>query len=367
MIGVFGTLVLCLLQTQPSPQVEEKLLPLQDILSNRENQDYQRKPRYRSRMKLFGKVFQRQSKRLQVQIKELQINEALETLHSLRSLSQHTLEQQPQREKDLRANDVKKLEINLRKLLENLEELKRAVPVEYRTHFDRCIEEVEELRNQLLTQLFGQTQHFFASPLAGAAGPVQALSALASRPPANSGLMRSYQSGDRFTDKEYSDIQLAQKIVRRVEVFLKIAERRLEEIDLRMNPGKSKKAKETKKDKKRKEKEKKEKEKKDQEKREDSLEFYTYWDMVRAYDRAIEGIMINIDEKATHQLARPQEIRKALKKFCKKLQVFVPQLEPLRKAALQKQDVDLLAEIKQAHETSSLAEKGCLVGLGKKK
>ncbi len=99
---------------------------------------------------------------------------------------------------------------------------------------------------------------------------------------------------------------------------------------------------------------------------EDSLEFYTYWDMVRAYDRAIEGIMINIDEKATHQLARPQKIRKALKKFCKKLQVFVPQLEPLRKAALQKQDVDLLAEIKQAHETSSLAEKGCLEGHGRK-
>ena len=362
MIGVYGSLLLCLLQTQPDPESQQKLLPLQDILSNRENLDYRRKPQYRPRMKLFGKAFHRQSKLLQAQIKNLQINEALETLHSLISLSHYTLDQKPQREKDLRSNDVKKLEINLRKLLENLEELKRAVPVEYRTHFDRCIEKMEELRNQLLTQLFGQTQHFFASPLAGALAPVHALSAPSFPHPASAGLVRSYQSGDRFTDKEYSKIQLAQKIVRRVEVFLEIAERRLEEIDLRMNPGKSKKAKETKKDKKRKE-----KEKKEQEDTEDSLEFYAYWDMVRAYHRAIDGIMINIDEKAIHKLARPKEIRKALKKLCKQLPEFIPQLEPIRKVALEKEDEDLLAEIKQAQETSSMAEKGCLVGLGGKK
>ena len=360
MIGVYGSLLLCLLQTQPEPASQEKLLPLQDILSNREIQDYRKKPQYRSRMKLFGKAFNRLSKLLEGQIKILKIDAALETLHSLRSLSDHTLKQKPQREKDLRSNQVKRLEINLRKLLENLEELKRSVPIEYRTHFDRCIEKMEELRNQLLTQLFGQTQHFSAPPPAGVPDPVQALSALSPPHLVSAGLMRSYQSGDRFTDKEYSKIQLAQKIVRRVEVFLEIAARRLEEIDLRLNSGKSKKAKETnkKKDKKRK--------KKEQEEVEDSLEFYTYWDMLRAYDRAIEGIMINIDEKETHKLAKPSEIRKALKKFCKKLPEFIPQLEPLRKVALEKQDEDLLAEIKQARETSSLAEKGCLVGLGVK-
>ena len=360
MIGVYVSLLLCLLQTQPGPEGHEKL-PLQDILSNRENQDYQRKPQYRSRMKLFGKTFQRQSKLLQGQIKKLQINEGLETLHSLSSLSEHTLDEKPQREKDLRSNDVKKLEIILRKLLDNLGELKRAVPFEYRTHFDRCIEKIEELRNQFLTQLFGQTQHLFATPLAGTSVPAQALSALSSPPSLSLGRMWSYQSGDGFTDKEYLKIQMGQEIVRRVEVFLEIAERRLKEIDLRMNPDKPKEVKDTKKEKKQKE-----KKKNDDEDVEDSLEFYTYWDMVRAYHRAIEGIMVNIDEKEIHKLARPKEIRKALKKLCKKLPEFIPKLDPIQKAALEKQDEDLLAEIKQAQETSSLAEKGCLVALGGK-
>ncbi len=357
MIGIYGSLLLCLLQTQPGPESQEKLLPLQDILSNQELQDYRRKPQFHSRMKLFRKAFNRQSKLLQGQIKALKIDAALETLRSLRSLSDHTLDQKPQKEKDLRSNHVKRLEIDLRKLLENLEELKRSVPFEHRTHFDRCIEKIEALRNQLLTQLFGQTQRLIKPPLAGVLSPVRAFSALSPPLSVSAGLMRSYQSGDRFTDQEYRKIQLAQKIVRRVEVFLEIAARRLEEIDLRMNPGKSKEVKET--DKKKDKKRKKEK-KKEQEEVEDSLEFYTYWDMVRAYDRAIEGIMINIDEKATHKLAGPKEIRKALKKFCKQLTEFLPQLEPIQKVAHEKQDEDLLAEIKQARETSSLAEKGCV-------
>ena len=362
MIGVHGLLLVCLLQTQPGPESQEKLLPLQDILSSREIHDYKRKPEYRSRVKLFGKAFNRQTKLLQGQIKTLKIDAALETLHSLRSLSDHTLAQKTEREKDLRSNQVKRLEINLRKLLETLEELKRSVPFEYRTHFDQCIEKMEELRNRLLTQLFGQTQRFSAPPPTGVPGPVRALSAFP-HPPTSAGLVPSYQSGDRFTDREYVKIQLAQEIARRVGVFLEIAARRLEEIDLKMNPDKSKNIKEEdKKDKKRK------KEKHlEQEKLEDSLEFYTYWDMLRAYDRAIEGIMINIDEKAIHKLARPREIRKAMKKLCNKLPEFIPQLEPIQKLALEKQDEDLLAEIKQAQETSSLAQKGCLVGLGKKK
>lgn len=358
MIGVYGSLLLCLLQTQPGPERHENPLPLQDILSNREIQDYQSKPQYRSRMKLFGKAFNRHSKLLQGQIETLKIDAALKTLQSLRALSDHTLGEKPQRKKDLRSNQVKRLEIVLRKLLESLEELKRSVPFEYRTHFDRCIEKMEELRNQLLTQLFGQTQRFIAPPVAGVPGPVQALSTLSSPPSMSARLMGSYQAGDRFTDKEYQKIQLAQEIVRRVQVFLKIASRRLEEIDRRLNPGKDLKAKESnkKKDKKRKK-----KKKKEQEEAEDSLEFYTYWDMLRAYDRAIHGIMINIDEKAIHKLSRPAETRKAMKKLCKKLPEFIPKLEPIRKLALEKQDEDLLAEIKQAQETSSLAEKGCLV------
>ncbi len=363
MIGVHRLLLVCLLQTQPGPESQEKLLPLQDILSSREIQDYKKKPQYRSRVKLFRKVFNRQAKLLQGQIKTLKIDAALETLHSLRSLSDHALAQKPERKKDLRSNQVKRLEIDLRKLLENLEELRRSVPFEYRTHFDRCIEKMEELRNRLLTQLFGQTQRFLVPPPTGVPGQVRALSAFP-HPPTSAGLVASYQSGDRFTDREYVKIQFAQEIVRRVGVFLEIAARRLEEIDLRMNPDKSKNVKEA--DKKKDKKRKKEKHQ-EQEEVEDSLEFYTYWDMLRAYDRAIEGIMINIDEKAIHKLARPREIRKAMKKLCNKLPEFIPQLEPIQKLALEKQDEDLLAEIKQAQETSSLAQKGCLVGLGKKK
>ena len=351
-------LFLLLFQGQPSAeQPQETLLPLKKVLSGREHKDYQRKPQYRDRMKVFRKAFIRQSRLLQGQINKHQIESALETLENLRSLTRHSMEERSRRVKDRRSNDVKKLEITLRKLLETLEDLKRSVPFEYHVHFNRCIQNMEELRNRLLTQLFNQTQKLEPTSEPTVTGPVQAHSGLSTAPATSVTLMWAHQLGDGFTDREYSKIQLAQELTRRVDVFLEIAKRRLEEIKKRINPEEAgKKTKDT--DKK--------KEKNAQDSEDDSLEFHTYWDMVRSYDRAVEGIMINIDEKDTHKLAGQKDIRKALKKFCKQLKNFVPQFDPIGKLALEQQDEDLIAEVKQAKQTSSTAQKGCLAGLGPK-
>ena len=123
------------------------------------------------------------------------------------------------------------------------------------------------------------------------------------------------QSRDRFTDEEYEKLQLQQELEKRVEVFLGIAEARLKEIQKRMKGGE-----------------------REEEEEENPLEFHTYWDMVHAYWRAIDGIMINIDEKAIYKTASEKDIRKSLEKLNKKIQEFIPQLEPIKQLAIERKD-----------------------------
>jgi len=149
-----------------------------------------------------------------------------------------------------------------------------------------------------------------------------------------------WQSRDRFTDEEYGKLQLHQELEKRVEVFLEIAEARLEEIQKRMKGGEW------------------------EEEEENPLEFHTYWDMVHAYRRAIDGIMINIDEKAIHKTASEEDIRKSLEKLNKKIQEFIPQLEPIKQLAIDQKDEALYRELEEAQEISVVAQKGSLYGLG---
>lgn len=316
--------------------------PLKDLLTERELREYQRKPRYRDRIDLFRKVFDRRVDLLQRYIQRDQLDETADLLQKISALSHYAGEQSSnaKNDKDLRSSEVKKLEIRLRKLIETINDLQTTVPFEYAERFENTIRTLEQLRRTLLEQLLGDALVGIRTSGETSKGDPASLSlhpggfSLAS-PPAR------LQSRDRFTEEEFEKLQLHQELEKRVEVFLEIAEARLEEIQRRMKGGEW-----------------------EEEEEENPLEFYTYWDMVHAYRRAIDGILINIDEKAIYKTASEKDIRKSLEKLNKQIQVFIPQLEPIKQLAIDRKDEALYRELEEAQEISVVAQKGSLLGLG---
>ena len=330
---------------QPLPAAGTHDPSLRDLLTHSEFQKYQKDLRYKKRIDLFRKAFKSRGEMLRRSVQLSQQEAVVELLQQLRALCRHVADESSRaRQQDLRSKQVKKLEISLRKLIETLEDLKSASPFEYQDEFDSTSQTLEKLRKTLLKQLFGD---LLALGSAGRAGRMEG--AAASRGSwshhsavpsavAQSGRQR-LPSGDRFTDKEYGQIQLNQELDKRVGVFLDIAASRLQEIQRRM--------------------------KGEEWSKEDAnpLEFYTYWDMVHAYRRALDSLMINIDEKATYKSASKREVRKSLKKLSKKIEQFIPQLEPIKRFAKDSRDKDLYREVVKAQETSVVARKGSQYGL----
>lgn len=316
--------------------------PLKDLLTERELREYQRKPKYRDRIDLFREVFDRRVDLLQRYIQRDQLDETADLLQKISALSHYAGEQSSnaKKDKDLRSSEVKKLEIRLRKLIETINDLQTTVPFEYAEGFENTIRTLEQLRKTLLEQLLGDALVGIRTSGETSKGDPASLSlhpggfSLAS-PPAR------LQSRDRFTEEEFEKLQLHQELEKRVEVFLEIAEARLEEIQRRMKGGEW-----------------------EEEEEENPLEFYTYWDMVHAYRRAIDGILINIDEKAIYKTASEKDIRKSLEKLNKQIQVFIPQLEPIKQLAIDRKDEALYRELEEAQEISVVAQKGSLLGLG---
>jgi len=338
---LFPTLILLAPLVGPLHLAQGVDPPLTDLLTEREFSEYQRKPQYRDRIDLFREVFERRVDLLQRYIQRDQLDETADLLQKISSLSHYAGEQSSnvKKDKDLRSSEVKKLEIRLRKLIETINDLRTTVPFEYVEGFENTIRALEQLRKTLLEQLLGEA--LVGNRTSGEKGKGH-LASLAfhpggfslAPPPAR------LQSRDRFTEEEYEKLQLHQELEKRVEVFLEIAEARLEEIQRRMKGGEW------------------------EEEEENPLEFYTYWDMVHAYRRAIDGILINIDEKAIYKTASEKNIRKSLEKLNKKIQVFIPQLEPIKQLAIDRKDEPLYRELEEAQEISVVAQKGSLLGLG---
>ena len=326
------------LQTSPS---------LQDVLSDKEFRKYQTQSKFRDRMNLFGKVMARYEKTLRGHVKEAEIDGALKCLKQLRALGGHALQgaSQQTKKKDLRSKQVKKLEIHLRKFVESIDDLKFSVPFAYRKEFEATAESLEKLRNQLLMGIFGtalstsndaknnkgterikeiDANHLVLLPARGAS-PIP--------PP------QGHWSGDRFTEEEFTELQEKQELVERVEVFLEIADARLEEVQRRIQDEEK------------------------SEKEENPLEFYTYRDMIHAYERAIDGIMVNIDEKYRHRMAEEKDIQKALKKLNQKIVKFIPTLKVVEEFAIKRQDKALYEQVTKAKKTSESAEEGSRYGL----
>ena len=315
--------------------------PLTDLLTERELSEYQRKPRYRDRIDLFREVFDRRVDLLQRYIQRDQLDESADLLQEISALSHYAGEQSAnaKNDKDLRSSEVKKLEISLRKLIETLDDLRTTVPFEYADGFDNTIRTLEQLRKTLLEQLLGEALVGNRTSGEEGKGDLASLSLYPGGPSLAPPPAR-LQSRDRFTEEEFEKLQLHQELEKRVEVFLEIAEARLEEIHRRMKGGEW------------------------EEEEENPLEFHTYWDMVHAYRRAIDGILVNIDEKAIYKTASEKDIRKSLEKLNKQIQVFIPQLEPLKQLAIDRKDEALYREVEEAQEISVVAQKGSLLGLG---
>ena len=335
--------ILLLLAGAPNPgqQDQQVDLQLQDLLTDREFRDYRRKPRYKDRINLFKKAFDRDSKALERHVERNELGESAAMLLRIQALCHH-VEQESSRAnepKDLRSKQVKQLEIQLRRLAENIRDLQRAVPWEYLDRFEVTAQRVEKLRKLLLTHLLGEGLSVGSSE-SGGFGESSGSWGFAAIGRTPEPLARLMQTRDRFTDDEYTQIQLAQELTKRVEVFLEIARSRLGEIQRRADQVEW------------------------VEEEENPLEFHTYWDMVHAYRQAIDGIMINIDEKAIYKTASEEDIDKSLKELNKGINEFIPQLEPIKQLAIQLQDEALYKELLEAEETSITAQKGSLYGLG---
>ena len=142
-------------------------------------------------------------------------------------------------------------------------------------------------------------------------------------------------------------------------MFLKIAEDRLEALEERWTQltgqepvadGKKRK--------------KKKKKKKRNGEDEGPLAFHAHWELLHAYERAIDAIMINIDEKANQRRVSGKEIEKVLKRFCKNVLQFEPRLETMQELAVQLDDEDYQLTLEAAKKTTGIARKGCRLGLG---
>ena len=319
---------------------------LHELMSDRELERYNRKPKYQDRIDLFRKVFDDRTFQIEAHVDRSEMDKVTELLHHLDGLSHYAAREssQAQNKKSLRSRQVKKLEIRLRKLVETLDEMATTVPYEDQEQFAATSQSLERLRKSLLAQIFGHRTETWISDGQKKSSHGVGLSF---------GFRSSHtiilsantttatpQSADRFTESEFIRIQSNRELDKRVNVFLEIAHSRLDEIKRRVDRIEW------------------------EDKDPNPLEFYTYDDMVHAYEKAIEGIMINVDEKAINKLASEKDIRQSLEKLSHKLKEFIPQLVSIKELAVQLQDENLYTKVLQAEETSKIAQKGTVYGLG---
>ncbi len=323
----------------PLPEEKPQRPPLQNLLSPSEWNRHQRKCKYPDRMDLFRLILDRRVRLLERYLKQRHVDQAVELMAEVRSLVHYAIQEasQVKNPKDLRSREIKKLEILLRKLVETIGNLKRSVPFPFRAEFELTARKLEAFRNQLLIGIFGlplmprRTSH--SRPIDQVDEPT--FSFLLRKPLQQN----SRPFGDRFTEEEFVELQENQELTKRVQIFLTIAERRLSEIRRRMH-NKSWETTD-----------------------ENPLELHTYRDIMHAYERAIDGIMIKIDEKSLSSAAPEKRIRKALETLQKSIDEMLPQLSAIKNFAIETQDEELYQEVLKAENTSTIARKGTQFGL----
>lgn len=333
-----------------APSDDEERIPIDQILNPRRLRDYLRKTRYKDRIKVIREAVEDRADDLDDQIRDRNLAVVFRTLAEIRGLAATGLElsQADLDEKEQRDREVTRLEIQLRKLGEQLNSQSLSVPLENRAEFEKTSVLVEQLRNQLLRQLFGgalgdvRSSSEIREPFSALTMSFLAVSpahSLASASPGAQGAIRGLHDIDRFTEEEFDRVQTAQKLVKRVEVFLEIAESRLAEIERRRDEIEW------------------------DEKEPNPLEFYTFDDLLHAYHRAVDGIMINIDSQAESGRAELKDLKKGLELLNEKVPGFVERLKAMEDYIRERRDTEFYRKWDQALKTSDIARQGAEAGL----
>lgn len=320
---------------QEAPANDERI-PLEQLLTRSEMTAYQSRPRYPDRLRVLRSALERRTDRLKSEINDRNLAVIFRTLAEFRGLLASAMEisQAEVSEKELRHREVKRMEITLRRATDQLSQQKLDVPLEDRNQFEMTVEMADFLRNRLLRQLFGAALGQGDMPPGGSGF-------LSTAPPSGSAQGHGLWDRDRFTELEYSRIQLAQQLVKRVDAFLEIAESRLVELERRRDGA-------------------------EWEGKEDNpLEFYTLDDLAFAYSRAVDGIMVNIDAQVEARQVSERDVRRALRKLDGKIGEFIDRLGGLEAYVRDRRDPEFAKEWEEAARTSEIARKGAAYGLGK--
>jgi len=329
-------LLMVVFQVSGPAESSGPILPLEDVLSEKRLAKYQAATKYSKRIKVLREALESRTKQLPALIDQRNLATIYHGLGEMRTICSFAMDisVEETNEKERRNKEVKKLEIQLRKLGEILDDSKLEVPLENRAPFEQTKKEIEELREQLLRQLFGKALG------ASSSDSFQFTSAAVTSERPRPRIQRGLWDLDKFTEEEFSAIQEEQELPKRVKVLLEIAEARFEEIDRRRNGIEW------------------------EEEEPNPLEFHTYEDMLFAYTRALDATMSNIDEKAEMQTASEKDLRKALKELEKKVSDFITRLEGLEDLIRSQKDEALAEQYLEALKTSEIAHQGALYGLG---
>ncbi|HLV02523.1 MAG TPA: hypothetical protein VKZ59_14730, partial [Acidobacteriota bacterium] len=248
-LGLFLLLIGSVVAFPQDEEGEEKVetpfvsepMPLESLLGANQYHEYNRRNRYRDRIEILRKAFERKATILDAQARARRFDFVLEILRHLRDLAHYATELSLKEEdsNELRHREVKRLEIELRRLTDRIHDYSLLVPFDEREPFEETSARLEDLRNLLLRQIFGEvftplqgSRQWSAKetvvPVSFSPGPSTPSSfPTPYTPPPQRGLAGL----DRFTEEEFEKIQLAQELEKRVQVFLEIAESRLDEIE----------------------------------------------------------------------------------------------------------------------------------------
>ena len=294
---------------------------------------------YSEQMKIIRWTIQNTCTRLTVQVARNEQDEYFRRLEELKILGDEALDRSRQTtsEKMLTHKEVKSLEIEIRRTLNLLEDLKMEVHYEVRNHFYPAVDSLDRLRKHLFLQLFEAARSFeteLGSPALGFAGGRVLL-----RKPSALLPVQGLHSIDRFTEEEFRSIQISRTLDDRIEVILEIAESRLNEIERREGGAEW------------------------DEKDPNPLEFYTYEDLLHAYNRALEAAMHTIDDDFERGISRMDEIEDALDELNKSCREFEPRLKKMEDLIREIKSLELAMKLSQAQEFTSAALKGTETGL----
>ncbi len=294
---------------------------------------------YPDQLKILRNAIQNTCSRLKIQISRAEKEEYLKRLTELKILADEAIirSEEVTSEKMLRHKEVKRMEIFLRKEIDFLEDMKLEVPYNIRGHFQPPMDSLDQLRKILFLQLFESSRSFKTDIGSGAFNFDGGNAATAGT--ARSALQPGLHTIDRFTEEEFRSIQIARTLKKRLKAIFKIAESRLDEID-RRRTGEDWGEEEP-----------------------NPLEFYTYEDLIHAYNRALEAAMNNIDEHYERNLSSMSDIENALKELnekCNQFQGRLMELEPIIREA---GSLDLAAQLSKAMEYTATALAGTESGL----